>query len=480
MNRFTKISVLFIVIAMFASVLVPFTSNAQANEPEWEVGDEWSMGYEKELDNLFTPAFDMIDNQTQNSEEISDISYNLDGKIGFYQIYKIKDEGNDHYTMRIKAGGGLKVSGDFSMTGELPKEGTHTADEYDKLPTEGKTVSGEGDMQFSIDISGTANFTKEDKSVKDLHLTVTIKASGDYKINNWPDEETNWDWENGTVTQTAEYKDYDGGFDGKVESTIDVTFEPALDLFDYPIQTGEEWGINSTMTVSGTYSGEIDAHGLPEEIKKSLEDEDIELPLTLEDMDTGESEIHDGIIEETTTPINFKMACTGTEEIVLEDGSTTETYLLKGGQLPVSPSTEGMMMHYSPEEGFIVSEEFSSTSNEMERFIGTDEITMQPKSEKDAEENIESLQNMDESEEGLFSKLFEPPYLYILIAGIAAVVIIGVLMKRRGGKKDYYGEYQYQQQSSNQEQRPTYQEPQQGQTEQNNPYQENNENGPYQ
>ncbi len=437
----TVILVSLLLMAMF----VPMGAEGEASKPDWKEGDSWAMGYEKEIQDLFSPAFEQLENQTQTSQ-VEELNYEVNGKIGFYQVYEVTEASENGYTLDIEAGGGIDVSGNFEAKGEMPKEGSYNISE--KPPTETKTISAEGELRYSHDVQGTAKFNS-DYALKSLNLTMEVEASGSFSAENIPS--FNYDYEN--RTQTVEYKDYSGSISGDVSVDITVEYDPALDMFDFPIKKGEEWTAHSNMTATGTYEGEIDASGLPESMQKNLEEQGYSLPITLEDLETNSEQIKNGEIDISNKAVSIPMQCTGTEEIVLEDGSTTTAYVIEGANtysptLQQSTSTgqsSSFKMKYSPEKGFIVSQSMGmgSTAGNM---VSDSKVQMEPMSVEKAKESMNSMQQGDQDSKGFMGTLFSPPMLYVLIGVIAAMVVISMLLIKRGGGSKSYQQYEQQQQ----------------------------------
>lgn len=334
MKYIRKYLVILVITTVIAGLFVPMNTQAQgeADKPTWEKGDEWSMGYKiDDLGEKFKPGLEQANNISMNVSEIQELDLSLDGRMGFFQIYKITGVSDTEYTMKIEAGGGLHVTGSMTLkSDELPKEGEYTASSIDQLPTTTKTIEADAELHYTMDITGTAHFTKDNLAMKDLSLDATYELEASFTAKNIPDTSTTHSGGYSTedeITRNTTYRDFDISASGNVDLNLDMDFDPALDIFDFPISEGETWDIQSSMTISGEYSGEIDAQGLPKEVKRSLDAEGITpLPTNLEDIDTENQVVHDGKIEEQTVPVRMKGGCTGTEDVVLEDGSTTQAY----------------------------------------------------------------------------------------------------------------------------------------------------------
>ncbi len=524
------------------SLIAPVYASQQADVPEWEQGQTWSMGYEAKANDIFGPVLSMVKTEANADPDIDKIETSLSGEIGFYQIYKITEVTDDEYTMSITAGGGVHITASAEVTGQMDRPGTYAWD--DEIPTDKRTVSGELDFHYTMDIEGEVHYEKDTLAIKDIELDITMSLRVTFEGKNLPEYDS--DWENDT--QTIAYKDYNVRIEGDVDISLNMDFEPALDIFHFPIEVDEQWAVESTMKLSGTYSGQIDASGLPEEVTEEMEAEGYSFPLTLEDIDIPDSEISDGVIPETEIPIYFMMECTGTEEIELEDGTTDTVMLLSAapdfydytrsgteyeegyddgyaagyadgyadgesgdypmGKFPSNYSDDynsgysdgysvgywdgyedaaysyddepvddwepvtgfglpdmSMVMKYSPEKGFVVSQGMEMAGTEFMPF-DMPEMEMTPMSEGEASTGMASMQEMPD-EGGFLGKLMAPSLLYLLIGAIAVIVILAVVVSKKGGKSSPVQTPPQQQPPQQQwQQQPQQQQPQQQQPQQ--------------
>jgi hypothetical protein len=116
----------------------------------------------------------------------------------------------------------------------------------------------------------------------------------------------------------------------KISGEGDLTFNPPLDLFDFPISVGENWSVQSTATMAGTATLTMD---LPLVGKKSME-----VPL------------------DSVNQISLTAVCPTTAQVQTAEGGTVTAYQIQysgaGG-----PVLSGVTLYYSPEEGFIVQQQ---------------------------------------------------------------------------------------------------------------------------
>ncbi|MFO7990819.1 MAG: hypothetical protein R6U61_00815 [Thermoplasmata archaeon] len=456
---------------LFLSMFIPMSGAEQAEKPGWEVGQKWSMGAEQSMDTKLSSSSTM-DGFMGMGGTVESYNLDIEGEMGFYQIYEITDADEDQYTMDITGGGGIHIEGSFSVTGQFPKEGNYTIDGegydswQDDIPTEKMTMKGSGNFHLTLSIDGTAHFTKDTNALKDIDLEVSMKMKGKFEGKNLPlgsDTSVSYSttYENGSYKPVVEgyavygYEDLDMDINGDISASILASFNPALDIFNFPIYSGKTWDIDSNVTMSGNYEGSIDANGLPDEFKELMDAEDVSFPMTLEDMDTDSEYMKDGEIQEHTEEISYKGECTGTEELELGDQTMT-VYLLSYSEdsneyeYPYEYDYDfggsygaDMVLKYSPEEEFFVSngapEGFDDEMGMAGSFIQADSMQMEPVSVEEAEESMKSLQSMPADKESSGSMdLFAPPMIYLVIGLIAAVVLVVLFVGMRArGKSDH-------------------------------------------
>jgi len=434
-NGIKKLGILVLVSLLITALLVPAPSSAQAQKPEWEEGDVWAMGSEGDIQEIFAPTLDIIDDwidqEVDEEDELEEINYDIEGEIGFYQIYEVTEANDDGYVMQIEAGGGIQASGSFEATGELEEAGEHDIDDYwdDEIPTETKTISGEAEIFFMLDIEGTIQFD-EDLAIEEIELDYALEFSAEFSMENFPSRD--FDWENDTVT--IEYEDFSGSISAEMSLNIQMEFEPALDIFQFPIEEDTSWTAESEMTISGSYEGviDIDDEEMPDEFQemiKEIEEElEQEFPIILEDIDTEEDEINFGEIEETTEDIEIPMKCTGTEEIVLHDGETTNVYVLEFGPdddfFPAEVGAQqfgpSFKMMYSEEKGFIVSQQMD-LGPEIGGMIGIQSMEMRSMDVEEARESKEEAQ--EEEDDGI-------PGFTLALLGLGTVMAVAIYYKK--------------------------------------------------
>ncbi|GEM_PF-2340241 len=459
---------------LIASLALAFGSTVGVGEttleedqlPIWEEGDAWAMGYEQDLDELFQPIIEEFEQVIEEDEELEEISeienitLDLDGDFGFYQIYEVT-EANDGYTMEMNAGGGSSVEGEIGITAELPEEGTEVDPETEPedLPMETRTMTFGGAFAYSLDMNGEIHYNEEmniDKMDIDMDLNMEVSAefenmpiSEDVLIDAYRGQEPE--------TFTIDYTDYEITLDVDISTDLEIDFDPALNFLDHQaIMEEESWNAESEIDMSGNYEGTVDVTGVPDEIKEDIEMMvGQEFPINLEDIPTGDPYIGNGEIDPPSETIKLPLECTGTSTTVI-DGEEVEVHEIEFALPQDYPATAqqepGFQLLYSADDGFIVEQEMY-LGEEMEEF-GMADMSMRSMDPSEAEESMQEKQQIDDEEDdwGLMLPL-------IVIVIIAVVIAIAVLMRKKGGRRSSKDEFN--------EKEPVY--PQQGPAETRTP-----------
>ena len=284
----------------------------------------------------------------------------MSGSGSYYVIYKVVGTEGQEY--RVELTGGMEMILDVDIGGSYM----------------GETVSGSMHMTMVAKMNGNCYFTKNEiaqtraDAKVDLDMEVSGKVAGQ-------------------------------SFEGSMDITADmhITYNPPLDLFDFPIEVGESWNAVSNVTVTGSMSGTMDIPGLGKQsISKSLDQ---------------------------TVYVSLSVSCPTTVDIPL--ASTCYKIVVGGmGMEQASLFMPAYVLYYSPDRGFIVASEVDlgeamrgamlKSGEEMGAFAGgitgiTGTIKLNSVTEQEARDAI--------------ARMGAKGIPIILIAGIAAIVIVAII-----------------------------------------------------
>mgnify|MGYP005851439663 CR=1 FL=1 len=146
---------------------------APVNKPTWKVGDTWAWGVKMNRgDYIPDSTFTNFSTIIRSSGNITDVSMGLNGYFGYYVIFKVVEDTPD-YKIDIKSAAGIHFDGYLKITGDFPVPGTYNCNEPN-LRTQSMTMSVDGYTDFTVNVNGTAYFTK-DIELKQIDLTFKQK-----------------------------------------------------------------------------------------------------------------------------------------------------------------------------------------------------------------------------------------------------------------------------------------------------------------
>jgi len=220
---------------------------------------------------------------------------------------------------------------------------------------------------------------------------------------------------------------------------MNMTFAPALDLWEFPIVEGENWTVNSNATLTGSLTGTIDADGLPEEFDEYIFTDDFvnatgitDFPIVLEEIPEGDDEdgwpLDEGLMEERTEEVEVGLECTDVFTVDDDFWGNITVYEIAVDDSP-------MVIYYSPEVS-LVSYFTMSTDDLEEAFdlddgsMSSEDYQMEAVDPEVAEDHISEIsgQVSDDEDGGIASFFTEAPYLGIILVAVIIVVIVAAVV----------------------------------------------------
>lgn len=430
-------------LALLVSLAVPALA-VPAEAPEWEEGDRWAYGMEadvdeelqQELENL-TMMIDQFLNDIEGLDaDLNDL--NMAASSEAWILFEVTEANDDVYVLSMDMAAMVSINADISITAELPAEGTY--DDFEDLFTADRepiTMSAGVDYDMALTVSVGVTFDRDTMALMSVESSLKLTMGLDLTADNLPlwlpemmDEEFN---ETPVGEIDIEYTDYDISADMEFNLAVDLEFDPALNLWDFPMDLGDEWNVSSNATISGSMSGYLDISGLPAEMEDALfmaisDYTDVNsFPIVLENMDLGDCPFDGGVMDEATEhigPINLN--CT---DVFMVDDPYWEDITVYEINVVGTP----LMFYYSPDVGFM--SYFSMDMGEMSEELPDEEVRMEAVNPDDAEDNIAEIserQGEVEEEGGMLGFFTDPPYLgIILVAVIVVVVVAAVFLIRK-------------------------------------------------
>ena len=340
--------------AIFLASLVAVPVASAVDAEEYTADDGWAVGQTIALDWTWeTMPADAKRGITAllalSGYELDKLNVNLDA--AFYAYLTVDEVKAQEYVMSAKMAMKVDADASFGMSGEMLKAGKYnltTADVFEDptlfdlmdvdyedlgIETVNTSVTLDLGMDFALIIGGTIVMEKETLAIKSLDLSLKAAAVISFNAKNLQTVESSLD-ELGYFDPIPDYilvNVTNNNFDVKVKASIDaslnVMFEPALNIYDFPMAVGNEWTIESDATINGEMKGFVDITGLPKDMEDELFDEEgglymagfTKFPLVFDDYENDDIGIKDGKLEEFTIEIRADAYVYDTDTI---DGRT--------------------------------------------------------------------------------------------------------------------------------------------------------------
>ena len=453
-----------IIVATMLTVLFASMANASptsAEAPQWSVGDRWGFGADTDLNEYSQPYISEMKQEVENSPSVSSIDATVSGKAGAWATVEVTTATETEYTLHYRLSESLdNLKVHASVTGQMPEEGTYSYSETPSMAN--KTMSVDVSLDHATVLSGDMHLLKDTMAVKSITMDVEQKTAFNLKGKNLPGEDTfmggmmGGTYDSGYEygfdgNHTISYKDYDISMTEEFHASVTMNFDPPLNLLDFPINVGDEWHVHSNVTASGTYGGSIDAKGLPDDMVQEIKNETgQDFPIDIAKIDTGSSEVNNGVIRETDT-IDLDLKCTGTMSITDETGNTITVFKIGPNYdyygLYRGDDSEPSLL-YSPDRKFIAgtyipagSSPFASgMSGSMGLSLpGTTAITDTKFTYTDYDTASSNIDKTDSQMSSLgkpsLVDFSNPIFLAVILGVVILIVVLALVMRKKGPKE---------------------------------------------
>jgi len=428
--------------AMFVFSLLPLSGTALAESegdaqlPPWEEGDSWATGFSVNLGVVFADQLEELQAMIENETVGVDLEeFEFSGETALWLVFEVSEKTDTYYILTGSMGQMFTLA--TALQAVVPVPNNTTA-----------TVSIDASIEEALVVNAEARLTNE-TALESISIEVLASAIVSLEAQNIP----MWDL-NGTEYEVW-YEDYDVEADINLDLEIDMVFDPALDIFDFPIELNETWTVNSTMTTTGTLSGLLDMKGLPEDVEQEILSEDIfvqnnitSFPILFEEISVGGDDgpsVENGVLEPIVVNASASFECieiTTIEHPVLGIVSAYVIQVNDGPKFLYCPDLEfvtSMEIDVSIEEMFDIELPFEPSSN----LTAWLDLQMGSANVQEAKEGIESIAEFQSSlaseatngdEDDLASFFFSPPYFGVIIIVLVVVIIIAAVFAARRKK----------------------------------------------
>ncbi len=323
---------------MMLSLMPIYAMGSESAElPQWNVGEKWAIGYEDSMK--------MGDDQLENVSEIFEQAYNVtdlslsgESYAGTWMAFEVVGDEGSMYTLHYRSALKVDVKMHASFTASMPVAGTYNYDSLQDAQKESRQMStdlsyslylvAEGDVLVEKSTMGISNVTTNLQEKFSVALSGKgLPSVGDYGIFGYLMMYDNYSMMSPPFELS--YQDVDMSLTQTFNMNLWSSFQPAMKLADFPLYEGKVWNQTVSARAGGTYSGEIDASGLPSMIQDSVHlATGQKFPVKIEDINTGSPVFNYGKITGIEDSESISLGCHGTKQISDENGAQTTVFLI--------------------------------------------------------------------------------------------------------------------------------------------------------
>ena len=224
------------------------TGDPEATVPTMTVGDGAYWGGVKDIGDEFEQE---LEEGLQDFEDMGfDVKYDINGGIGAYFGIEVASDsadigGVDCYDIAITGAIAIDLGIEASVDGSITEGGFGT------VSVDG---SGSGYIEFETNLDGHIYLTVDELAIAKIDLTLTAEGHGEATL----DAEYEMQGVTQTITADATVDIED------VEIDFDLTFDPPLDVYQFPMWEGKEWyvpgyntDVSGSLNAKGTITSDI-------------------------------------------------------------------------------------------------------------------------------------------------------------------------------------------------------------------------------
>ncbi|HEY3419080.1 MAG TPA: hypothetical protein VGK23_00820 [Methanomassiliicoccales archaeon] len=347
-NSYTNSAKVISILAVFSLLIVSsaavMAQDQSAPIPTWTKCQTWAIRGESDLscvakDNLCTIQKALTD----LGQNITIKNLDVKGQACSYIVFKVTDVTEDSYVLGYNAAIHMWAYVNVKMSGDFPVSGVYG---LDNMKSVSSSVCGTANLCLTVTSCGTVTIEKSTMAIKRIVSNTTVDQSLSLKVDCTPSMGAVLNALNVQVTYNA--LNVSESLHLKLSDTID--FSPALPLLEFPMCVGNDWAVNSTMTVSGKISGVFKETGLPNSILSKIDENAAAFngTLYLQDLPSlGCIPFDNGSFGPISVDLNTSMACVGVS-------NADQSCYNKGNTVfDVVESRTGTHIYYSPDTEFI-------------------------------------------------------------------------------------------------------------------------------
>ena len=276
MTEFNKLTVgIAVMTLIFTAIMSGSPANGEEKNALLKKGDKWAMGAEEDFSHLFD---EIAENYTKEingeAQDFVNYTYNNEGNVGFYYTSEVLDNASGMYKVRSEEAFYIHTYTESTFKFKaLPVEGNHTnvtekdsgmGTEWNGVSTAQKTVKVQMGIDLVVKTITTNYYLQNTMNLDHTNISFFIGAKFIFAGENIPeflygnssynseDDSTTYEWMDVSYSNPM--------LKGKVsmDFNLNLAFDPAVNLFDLPINEGDVWNGTTNVAVSGDIGGIID------------------------------------------------------------------------------------------------------------------------------------------------------------------------------------------------------------------------------
>ncbi len=437
---------------------------APATLPTWSVGQAVGYGTNLNLTALAASFLTAVKSNPSVYNLTAIRALDFTGSFDSWTYDEVTQKTGTSYVLSSDSATGLTFHFDANVTANnLPTPGVYTGDlsrGYCVLPTiplMTGTVAATLDWESLHTVTSATGYQISNLAMLNATTNAVNKIRTHVDYYNVPSTDTNLT----SCRETVTYRSASLTFTANTQTQLRVLFQPALDVFNFPINENETWWANSTATVGATIGGTIDVQGLSATDQKALFDNLTRafqsvpglavtgvdhFPIDLAKITItvgGTNVLQNGVLQDQPTPVHEDLRANASVR-TLSDGSFHPVFLITPATYlcptPLGYSSTTVATVYAPDfpaagAGMIVGYEVLTCAGGVQTSVyGLKNV---PASE--AKGNVNNTETTYDpfpptSSNVIGDFFFAAPYFGFIIVVVVVFLALAIFLRRRGRK----------------------------------------------
>ncbi len=239
-------------------IFIPNVAGSGSNPTPWHFGDTWAIGSEVDLFEDMGHLISEFEDNLSRESGFRDVDLGMKGVVGFYHTGEVAEPTHpEFYTITTESAAYIHTHFNIALEAQLPKAGT-----YGENGNEPRMSWIEMDYQQSsnlvLRVKTTQSFTRDDWELQQVDTEIMLGWREAAKGHNLPYIDYDFSGDSYDETMTIKYYDMNTKASASITAGLNILFEPALRVFNFPLTPNDSWEDTATSTVTGYLYGDMD------------------------------------------------------------------------------------------------------------------------------------------------------------------------------------------------------------------------------